>query len=457
MTFAEAVAARASRPLADVEPILADYRIEPQPTPAAPVNLVIERLRFSGTKSGEDHEDERFEFDRPLASGLWAVVSEKHNLVGKSSVLLVIRWALTGRSHLTGEVRSWISRVELEGAVGGDPFSVRFDVDGQDIQGALTSGGGSESFDAESFEEVMDGFFLDRLRLQSTPFWQKRAGEDEEGDRRRFGWSSYFSALHLHPDSGKALLGDQEQFGQATALMQVFLGLPWSHTAASARVALNELGMRASAQRRRAEEDQEARDKALEPTRERLAGCERQLAELASRHPRISASEIDARTKNYTQALAAMRGSEEKYSLAQRAQAETRRDADEAQKQVDAIVQTHLVRPLLGRLSPTSCPRCYSSIGADRIARETEHHCSVCDEALEGVEPDVTELTEAKADLDEAAGRVQAADEAIGRRAGRSRDESRRVQGGRGSGPRGRGIGARRAALAEAGKRNRPS
>ena len=39
-------------------------------------------------------------------------------------------------------------------------------------------------FEGASFEEVMDGFFLDRLRLEAMPFWQARGGgaQDEVVD-----------------------------------------------------------------------------------------------------------------------------------------------------------------------------------------------------------------------------------------------------------------------------------
>jgi hypothetical protein len=412
MSFADAVAARASRSSAEVESILADFGVVPQPTAAAPVALTITRLQFAGTKSGEKHGGEEFDFDRRFESGLWAVVSEKRNLVGKSSVLFIIRWALTGRSSLTPEVRSWISHVKLEGVVGGEPFEVSFEVDGPKLAGELTSAAGSEQFDAQNFEEVMDGYFLDRLRLQPMPFWQRRRGEDEEGDRRRLGWPAYFPALHLLAESNSPLLGDQAQGGQPTALMQVFLGLPWSQTQASARVALNEVQMRVSAGARRAAEDEEARAKALAPSRERLSECQRALADL-EKQPRISPSEVDSRTSTYTAALAALRTAEEEASLARRAQKETKQDADEAQKRVDAIFQSQIVKPLLGRLSPTACPRCYTAIGTERIARESEHHCSVCDEPLEGAESDEDQLTEAKEAVSEAAARDESAQEEL--------------------------------------------
>jgi hypothetical protein len=302
--------------------------------------------------------------------------------------------------------------VELEGVVGGESFAVSFDVDGPKLAGELTSAAGSEQFDAQSFEEVMDGYFLDRLRLQPMPVWQRRRGEDDEGDRRRLGWPSYFPALHLLAESNSPLLGDQAHGGQPTALMQVFLGLPWSQTQASARVALNEVQMRVSAHPRRAAEDEEARERALAPSRKRLSECRSALTDL-EKQPRISPSEVDLRTATYTAALAALRSAEEEASLARRAQSETRQDADEAQKRVDAILQSQIVKPLLGRLSPTACPRCYTAIGTERIARESEHHCSVCDEPLEGAVSEEDQLTDAKAALAEAEARDESAQEEL--------------------------------------------
>ena len=125
MSFSQAVAERTDTDVSTVESVLADYGIELQPTGAAPVPLVVERVRCAGVKRREDRDDEPFEFDRELSPGLWAVTSEVANLAGKSSVLFVIRWALTGRSHLMDDVRSWIDEVEVSGLVGGERFTVR--------------------------------------------------------------------------------------------------------------------------------------------------------------------------------------------------------------------------------------------------------------------------------------------------------------------------------------------
>jgi len=404
MSFAEAVAERAGYDRATVQSVLDAYGIEPQPTAAAPVSLQVTRVRFAGVKRRGGREDESFDFQPELTPGLWAVTSEP-NLAGKSSVLLVIRWALTGRSHLTDDVHSWISTVELEGRVGDESFSVRFTNEEGQLSGELRVGDTRvASFDASTFEEVMDSFFLDRLRLDPTPFWQARGGGGgTEGDRRRFGWTAYFPALHLPADNPGVLLGDQVQGGQPGVLMQLFLGLPWALTHASARVASNSLRMSRSAHQRRQMEDTQAREVTLAPLRQELEATRQRLVELREARAPVSAEEADARLTAFARALGDQRQAQERLGGAQAAVQLTEGDLDEATKRLQAIEQSRVVRPLLGRLAPSVCPRCTSVITQERIGREeSAHACSVCAESLDADGEDEHELDGARETVDKA-------------------------------------------------------
>lgn len=412
MSFTQTVTERTGADVNTVESVLADYGIELQPTAAAPVPLIVERVRFAGVKRREDREDEPFEFDRALSTGLWAITSEVANLAGKSSVLFVIRWALTGRSHLTDDVQSWIDQVEVSGVVGGETFTVRFTNGDDDVSGELTTANApSVSFEGGSFEEVMDGFFLDRLRLEAMPFWQGRpGGGQDEGDRRVFGWNSYFPAMHLRAENNTMLLGDQAQGGQPGALIQVFLGLPWARTAATARVARNGLRMERSARRRRQADDREARDRLLQPLRDELARLRRALDELVTTRAPISPEDADARLRTFARALTMQREAGGEHARARTAIELAQLDYDGAVKRRDALEQTRLVRPLLGRLAPTVCPRCRVGIGPDRVAREEhDHACSVCAEPLDAQAADEAELDAAREAVAEAEQQLDAA------------------------------------------------
>lgn len=398
MSFAEAVAARTERSVSEAEAVMLDFGVQPQPTGAAPVSLTVDRLSFSGTKRREGRDDEPFTFDRALGPGFWAVTSEVANLAGKSTVLLVIRWALTGRSRLMDDVQDWIERVELEGRVAGERFSIRIDTATEVLTGRLVSASAPAiEFTAANFEEVMDGFFLDRLRLDPTPFWQRRGGGGaDEGDRRRFGWQSFFPAVHLRAENRDFLLGDQALGGHAGALMQVFLGLPWALTVATARVAGNEVQMRRSARDRRAAEDRRAKEALLAPLRAELETAQEELARLRATSPALSPAEADRRLQAFSVALGAHRASIAAAQAAEVGVELSQDDVDDAVKRMQALEQSRVVRPLLGRLAPIMCPRCNVAIASGRITREAEEHdCSVCSEPLMETAPDEDELAEA--------------------------------------------------------------
>jgi hypothetical protein len=399
--FVEATAQQADLPVATVSTVLDEAGVVITPTPPAPHSLVVTRVRFRGTKHIPGRDPEVFDYDRSLGSGLW-VVASRHNLAGKSTVLNVIRWGLTGRpGRLRDDVRSWIEHVTVEGAVDGRSFAIDFDDADDGPRGSLRELGNEigslES--AAAFESITGAFFSDRLGLDPTPFWQRRpAGTEEEGDPRRLGWQGYFPALHVRSGSGP-LLGDQVQGGQAGTLMQVFLGLPWALTAASARVSLALIRRDLSAVRRRAQEDAAARENAREPLRKRLETANARLAEIEAAGAPPSPSEMDDLVARFQQASGLLSEVRAEVATGRVAVAEAQSDVDEAARRLNAIREGTAVRPLLGRLAPTECPRCAHQLIDLREGRESHDHCFVCDFPLVEVTEDVDAVTDAEADL----------------------------------------------------------
>ena len=147
-----------------------------------------DRIAFTGTKTPSGEDPEPFSLDYSFEAGLTAVTSEK-NLVGKSTILWLIRWALTGRrpSDLADDVREWIDEATVEGVVGTQSFVVDWTLrDGATHDGSLTTsdGAGSSFMGQAGFEETMGAFMLDRLRLSPTPWWktQRRRGQRRCGE-----------------------------------------------------------------------------------------------------------------------------------------------------------------------------------------------------------------------------------------------------------------------------------
>jgi hypothetical protein len=409
--FLDAVAQETGVARDAVAATLDDAGVVIAPTPAGAHSLMVTRLRFSGTKHIAGHAPEPFDFDRSLGPGLWIVASQ-HNLAGKSTVLNIIRWALTGRpGRLRDDVRSWIDHVTLEGTVDTRRFQIDFDDSTPGPRGSLSDVGGEiGSFETESaFESITGSFFSDRLGLDPTPFWQRRpAGAEDEGDARRLGWQGYFPALHVRSGSGP-LLGDQVQGGQPGTLMQVFLGLPWALTAAGARVGLAVVRRELSAVRRRSEDDRKAREKARQPLRKRLEVANQRLAAIDAAGAPPSPDELDALVAQYqhqSELLATVRA---EAATARDTVGEAQRDNDTATRRAYAVREGLAVRPLLGRLAPTECPRCSHQLDDVRQARESHDHCFVCDAPLSDLTEDEDATAEAEQELRRADETLEAA------------------------------------------------
>lgn len=410
-SFTEAVAK-----CADVTPeragqVMDEMGIVLQPQPAAPVPLKITRIAFSGTKTPSGANPESFDVDYAFEDGLTAVTSEK-NLVGKSTILWLIRWALTGRrpADLADDVREWIDEVTIEGVIGTESFVVHWTLrDGATHEGSLaTSDGAGSSFTGQQeFDETMGAFMLDRLRLSPTPWWKsQRGGNSGEGVVSVHGWPSYFPALLVRGDQVGVLLGENFEGGQAITLLQVFLGLPWALTHQSASTALKDFSHKQEAANRRARDDAKARDSVLKPTRDRLAAITRELSSLASSPGAVSPDEADARVHAFTKSAAAVAAAAEQLAQAQQNLAVARADADELIKQLSALREDAVIVPLIGRVRPVACPRCTTEIAEERRAEEKSGHCMVCDVPIEAPES-------AAAAIDEARALTKAAEEAV--------------------------------------------
>lgn len=134
------------------------------------------------------------------------------------------------------------------------------------------------------------------------------------------------------------------------------------------------------------------------------------LVELREARAPVSAEEADARLTAFARALADQRQAQERLAGAQAAAQLTEGDLDEATKRLQAIEQSRVVRPLLGRLAPSVCPRCTNVITQERIQREESvHACSVCAESLDADREDDQELEGARDIVDKAREEHQAA------------------------------------------------
>jgi len=398
-SFTEAVAAGASITEDEAHTAMLNLGIEAQPQPSTPASLRLTHLAFTGTKRLQGQPDEPVDFEWDFEPGVTAISSEA-NLVGKSSILWLIRWGLVGArpSDLTPEVLSWIDQVTLHGVVAKQSFVVEWQLDGVDIRGSLTvDNRPAVTFTTHTaFEESMSSLMLGGLNLRAMPSWQKLpGGEGDEGVLAQHGWAAQFHALLIRGDKVGVLLGQHTADGQAQMLLQIFLGLPWAYTHRAAATALKAQRYQLQGAVRRAKADAEARAQSMTPIQDRIRAIDANLAGLDRDAATITPEEADRRSQAYATATTRVSGTLELLAAAQRAVAVLRTEADEAVKRMRAAHEDAVIVPLIGRVHPVACPRCSTGFAPERLSVEIEHHqCSVCDEPLH-VAVDVAAVTSA--------------------------------------------------------------
>jgi hypothetical protein len=222
--------------------------------PSRPVpHLRVNRLRFKGEKR-LGGKPELIDYDQKFAPGVNVILIEK-NLVGKSSILKTIKFALTGdNDDFDKDVKNWIKEVWLEFSLGAREFTMVLAYVEEDWQCVLATGKENrplsevvESLTRKdqhhiglpAIQQALGALFFREYSLAALGWTQSHTnGEVIECSTS---WQTYFQALRIKDDDHKYLmcepiagLANQEQL-----LFMVFLGL---HLAKP----LNQLGVEQS-------------------------------------------------------------------------------------------------------------------------------------------------------------------------------------------------------------------
>ena len=167
--WVESIASKSKRSADEVRRILDRYNIKPRSEIAIPRRLTIRSVVFKGQKSVGAQTPIAFEWT-DLGPGLHAILSGR-NLRGKTTLLSIIRWCLTGRRSLPSEMKEWFASVSLRFTLDERSYEIR-------LSDAVKCEGKLIRFDEEreiavhvfasedEFEEVMSAFFMSELGLE---------------------------------------------------------------------------------------------------------------------------------------------------------------------------------------------------------------------------------------------------------------------------------------------------
>lgn len=370
--FNSAVADRANADAETVAKVLSSHQVRHwvAPPPAPP--LTIRRVAFSGINA----DGVPYEFSWAPDTGTWALITVENN-VGKSSVLDVIRWLLSGRDVIDDVVRAMIERAELTFDLGQECILVKVEGTRHSVTGTLTAGDNAPptTFDEKTFEAVMDGTMMPRLGLQYIARWQTYPNS-KDGMRGERGWTSLLPAFFLPAASSKALLGSSEF--DAGMLLQVYLGLPWFSTHRECDVALKALDQVNRDVRRRIDRDAGAVANRVKDAEQRLKTATDKLNALPTPHDaeaqlREASSRLHSAVNAHDKALAIAGARTRELQDAERLRVQ-------AAREVAVARETAAAHGLFSELRVEICPHCELDIDKERRAAEAERQiCMVCD------------------------------------------------------------------------------
>ncbi|MFD6658264.1 hypothetical protein [Streptomyces sp. NPDC058874] len=345
-----------------------------------------------------------FDTTFPFSAGLTALVAS--NLRGKTSVLELITWCLRGTPRdLQAGVRQWITELDLDAVVAGQPVGFRLNIADGEIVSGLVLGGleiGTLSSMREpdpgrgvtaliragssaSFAEQIQAFMLARLDLQPL------VNSFKETSTQSHGWPAYYGALYLPAGGDKALLGDQMMAGLPGRLLQVFLDLPAAATLTRVRTAYEVRDVAAKRRRSSAEDAFSDRKAERERVEADLEEARERLASLPSVHEGESLAQLATEAARLARAVA---DSQETWEELMRVHRRARSHRQREEKLLNDVTESTTARLLFHGLDPQACPRCDQAIAEDRRLQERNSHaCAVCARPVTGDDDAPEEVT----------------------------------------------------------------
>jgi hypothetical protein len=393
----------------DVRKVLADLNLaKVKPARKVP-RLMLNRLRFKGIKT-IDEVSTPIDYDQPFDTGVNVVVIED-NLVGKSSILKTIKFALTGSDEEYDQsVREWIREIWLEFSLDDRRYTMMLARREDGLHGRLVPGQYScqieevpkkdttEGFyhrGEEEMQQALDSFFVHEFGLESLGWNMASPARDGTSSMAWASWKTYFLALRIPDDNHTYFICKPEAANQEQLIFSAFLGL---HLAEP----INQLSMEVS-----------SLNKATDYDRERQVEQEKRRSELLERQSKLR------------QALAAMDAEQSKrlkpltdgalgsaLIAAQGEMAENASEILEINEQSENLAtqlrqfravarrlreQIDLSRELTG-LQVSLCPNCARPIDEAAVEREkASHQCRLCVKPVPAASEDEAAILEAEA------------------------------------------------------------
>lgn len=362
--------------------------------PRRRTRLLLRRLRFRGEKRGD------FRF-HPGVNVLRA-----GNDKGKSSILKLVHFCLTGKNDLKKDVDAWIDEVELFFELGGEPYAIVVDktrrprgqllrldeasAAGHDPATPLDPLHGAEVLlefkNGKQMRQELEAFFNDAFGLRPLMGTQKASRKDSDAllDSPT-SYRAYFRGMYVNQDLGyTALVTDGIPYGnlfmKVVGMLLGVRGIDGFFAVEARRAHLENRLAKEERYHRRLEQSFESRD--LSTLDEKIDRLERYVDELkverAALYVRATSGDLDQRLAEVTEKLVAFDDMRQQTAChLQTAELELRLAEDECQE-LETALASHRA---LSAIQPERCPVCETRIAERRRFRQEEAgRCLLCHE-----------------------------------------------------------------------------
>lgn len=232
---------------------------------------------------------------------------------------------------------------------------------------------------AAQFRVIVEELMLSRLEMDPLRNWRKNknAADASDGKVTTQGWPTFSHALAIEDPTIAVVLGEEAAMTQH--LMAVYLGSRWAQPAGNAKRVATQVEAELASVRRRREADRETNDQDLKGLEAELKRLTADLAGL----DQIPAFDVvhDAVAEANSTAIAASKA-QARLLEAAAAYGVAATDLATLQRDLQAMKEARATSRFFHALKPSCCPRCDAQIDSRKWSRESDGHCSLCDEKL---------------------------------------------------------------------------
>jgi len=379
--------------------------------------LLINQITFYGKKITEQEQDYSgriINYQQEIANGVNIWIAD--NFKGKSSILKIIKYALTGSNSIKQNIKKWLTHIILNFSISDKEFTIYLNTERRTLVGSLFNGRMNnvdainqienepifEASGESEYQNLIEEFFFKQFSYYSLRWTQKHPRKNSN-ELLEVGasWSTYFKSILLESKDSNEMYGSQGK-----KVFQMLLGLeltyPINQLSVKRDMLNDEKAKQNSAIFRQAKkqlQDKAALDARLLEINNELNQNKQESKEKINinslyQEYNLLIEEIKSENEKSIQLENQIRSSKDKLRLVdqqlstnQRAKSLLQKELEKNRKRVLDLEEYLEIGRFFSNLDIKHCPSCNHSVPDDKKRLEIEERrCSLCTELIDDEE-----------------------------------------------------------------------